>query len=78
MHMLSMYIEPCPHVITYVLLKGQSSRYSCPVEGGTRILGVRIREVLLYTLHTATELIIRLEGNVLGKHLLSTEHNAGI
>ena len=48
MHMLSMDIEPCPHVITYVLLKGQSSRCSCPVEGGARILGVRIREVLLY------------------------------
>ena len=45
MHMLSMYIEPRPHV---VLLKGQDSRYSCPVEGDARILGVWIREVLLY------------------------------
>ena len=41
MHMLSMDIELHPHV-------SQSSRYSCPVEGGARILGVRIREVLLY------------------------------
>ena len=47
MHMLSIYIEPHPHVITYVLLKGQSSRCSCLVEGGARILGVLIREVLL-------------------------------
>ena len=58
MHMLSMNIEPCPHVITYVLLKGQSSKYSCPVEGGAHILGVRIREVLLYTVADSNSQII--------------------